>query len=669
MTKDTYKTSFYNYNRINSIRTNLLLEEDKELNRHIHETQTKINYRTIKDFERKHQDLIIKLDNEYFNNHNNEINYGKRISNRLLDHNLFRKIIKLHKGGEIDRKNTMNDYKMPVRNLDKYIYDNNYFDKINCDEEIDVEIKLIFNQKENKRFNISDKKNKNFQEYIKKIKNGSNISNSYLKKKKLSEDYSISKCLAEEIGDNNGLIKPINSKTDLQKLHDKNCSQITITNFDSEKYFPKRNSIKSENLSFFNTLNNSNLIFSDLNKTTIFDREKIIERFISKIPNKNTNKFILKKNFNNPLLYKNNKQMKKEIKIQNKKIGFNYIHILTMKLKKISSTSEIKLYENEDEPGKFDSIPDKMNANKINDLNSYIKNFSSNKNTNKELEFSEKLLNLIYNGSNKNSAICNEILRDYPFTNENSSYNLANMSEILRNKESNHLISNFLSYGNFNSLTQFLNQKLENPQDSVTNKSRSQKHIEIFEDISIKVINENQLSKKNNLFGNIKNNLNYESSDFQTHSRKKEMNIINKTIKNDTDNSGSKSSCYKILDYLTDDDESNHFSSLLKEKTSSDSLSSTNNVYPSKDISKKKTEEINNGNCEDQLAYKFEDIENKRKNLMNKNFNSIDTPKKDYKNEEVTDYSFGIDLIPIINYSEENSIVNSTITSSSEFDE
>jgi len=109
-----------------------------------------------------------------------------------------------------------------------------------------------------------------------------------------------------------------------------------------KKTFLKRDSYELENTQIFNTLNYSESEPKYVDKTPVCDKEKIIERFICNIENKNTNNTKYKKNLNNSLLYKNNKQMQKEIKMTNEKIGFNYLHILTMKLKKKQSKSSKK---------------------------------------------------------------------------------------------------------------------------------------------------------------------------------------------------------------------------------------------------------------------------------------------------------------------------------------
>ena len=73
--KDINKMGTYKYQYINAVRTKLLLEMEKDLNFHIKKTYTKINHVTIKEFEKKYQDLTINIGNEYFNCRNNGMPY------------------------------------------------------------------------------------------------------------------------------------------------------------------------------------------------------------------------------------------------------------------------------------------------------------------------------------------------------------------------------------------------------------------------------------------------------------------------------------------------------------------------------------------------------------------------------------------------------------------
>jgi len=102
--------SIYKYKRINTIRTNLLKEVNRDLYYHIKKTETKINDMSIKEFETKYQNYVITFDNEYYNGRNNDINCGKRAGKKSSEKNLFNMI----KFQSMDLRNEMNNYMNPV---------------------------------------------------------------------------------------------------------------------------------------------------------------------------------------------------------------------------------------------------------------------------------------------------------------------------------------------------------------------------------------------------------------------------------------------------------------------------------------------------------------------------------------------------------------------------
>ncbi len=537
----------YKYQYINAVRTKLLLEMEKDLNFHIKKTYTKINHVTIKEFEKKYQDLTINIGNEYFNCRNNEINHGKKVSIRFSDKDTFKNIIKIQKFEKIliknlDKNTTLSDNQNRKNTEDYYAENKSYLRSNNInDENINMDILNNFNKK-----NISERKNKKFQEYISKIKTNLNqLEDVMYKKINISESGNIyvNTHLDELIKERDLKIYSKNQESckDINKGVNSNSKN---NNFKSDKI----SSINNENFNYFNTLISSKSPFNNIynNQNKFLEKQKIIENCIMKIPNKSNSKYIYHKIMYNPLIYKNNKQMKKKIKQDNQRIGYNYLNILTKKLKKIKDSKNDKddKYDNNANDKKnqndnnyckvtkneeLEKVKDKEKIfikdenNNKNKEKSTSNTFHNNENSNedKENNLSNKLSKMLFESSNKKILINNEILKDFPMISQFSSKNFFDISSIIiNNKSSNNFLNKFFSSKTLENVSNILNQRVLETKnqknelgkeiDSSYDSNLSDGSFDSENDISINKFENSKCNSKSNSnknFNEIKNNL------------------------------------------------------------------------------------------------------------------------------------------------------------------
>jgi len=536
MKKGFNSRGVYNYHNINCIRTKLLLEIEKDLNRHIKETQTKINNRSLKEFEKKYHDFVINVKEEYFTNQNNEIYHGKK-----KDTKYSAEICTNEKNSQNNEmRKPENIFEIPVEMLFNFNSKEVVFEPLNLEDKNIIYNDFLFKEfgeKDSRRFNISDRKNKKFKEYILSMKNNLNTSDCEINRKEKSKDISKNEYLNEEKIKREDLIEQIYSQRNY-----KSSRILKRNSINNDKCSQKNNPVKRNSIGFFNTLNNADSFYRDISLPSNREKEKAIEKFISQIPNKNNNKFIIKLKVNNRLLFRNREQMRKAENFNKRKISLNFLHILTMKLKKIEfppmkeKTQKIAKRKN----SLFSNIKN-LEINEIRDSIEkikpikelpFVRNYIDN--SKNDMKFSEKLLDIINHNSTKNTdSIENEIIKGYPNICGNSSNNLKNLCAIMNKKEhSNKNIKKFISSQNIVNYNRLFSPHFKKLNDIIVNENLLvyDKNLENKEDSFNNSDNLKEYFNKKNAFEKDKDYYSYEikregfkddENDDLIHSRKK----------------------------------------------------------------------------------------------------------------------------------------------------
>lgn len=452
------------YYVINKTRTNLLIETNTDLNKHLKETKTKINYQTIKQFKKSYEDLVINIKNEFFNCRDNEDNFGgksvQKVSSNILNTGIFNQRFYDEFKEDPNKPNSKNE---KINNYNYQPSKNILEDNINIvEKQLDFNIFKKFPCVGKRKYKISSKKNEYFK---KKLNNYFNL------------DISTSS--------NKQSIVNTDNKSNL-KFNQKNNEEPSL---ESNTINPKN----QDNRKFFSGfLNNEDQIYAEKHINynhleSIKIKNTLIEKIISKIPNKNNNKYILNENMNNPILYKNYKQMRKAIKLESKKIGFNYLHILTMKLKKINNDCMTKqetfeYFMNYDEDSSYSADKENKSLNiEIQKRNSKGKESMNNCNYKKNI-FDLKIAQLTDDLRNKNVKFINEQKTSYANTSqENSRKDCLNSSKLcLEHKEKKQAVE-VSTKSKSNSPESYLKNKSEAENSTKCKNDRSSSNSIIYE--------------------------------------------------------------------------------------------------------------------------------------------------------------------------------------------